>query len=166
MSGENFLLLRSRTCCFIFYVELSSLWTVNNTFFCLFRFLYISYGQRITLYFVSCFILHQLGKINNAVFCLFCFLSPPLCCSKNQFTLCLQIGSNVMVKIDCNLKCPFFLHINDNSLQFFDVYIFYDKFENGFVDVKYLCRYYVTYVRPLFSLGNFVRKKIMKLLLK
>ena len=81
--GENFLLLTSRTCRFIFYVELSSLWTVNNTIFCLFRFLYISYGQRITQYFVSCFILHQLGTANNAVFCLFCFLSPPLCCSKN-----------------------------------------------------------------------------------
>ena len=75
--GENFLLLISRTCRFIFYVELSSLWTVNNTIFCLFRFLYISYGRRITQYFPFCFILHQLGTANNAVFCLFCFLSPP-----------------------------------------------------------------------------------------
>ena len=67
--GENFLLLTSRTCRFIFYVELSSLWTVNNTIFCLFRFLYISYGQQITQYFISYFILHQLGTLNNAVFC-------------------------------------------------------------------------------------------------
>ena len=31
----------------------------------------------------------------------------------------------------------------DNSLQICDVYIFYYKFESGFVDLKYLCRYYV-----------------------
>ena len=42
--GEYFLLLTSRTCHFIFHVELWSLWTVNNTIFCLFKFLYISYG--------------------------------------------------------------------------------------------------------------------------
>ena len=100
------------TCSFMFYVELSSLWTANNTAFCLFWFLCSSYGKRITQYFVSCFILHQLGTVNNAVFCLFCFLSSPLCCFKNYFTLCLSIFSNVMEKFDCNLKCPFFLHIN------------------------------------------------------
>ena len=81
--GKNFFLLIFRTCRFIFNVELSSLWTVNNTIFCLFRFLYICYGQQITQYFVSYFILHRLGTANNTAFFLFCFLSSPLRCSKN-----------------------------------------------------------------------------------
>ena len=50
--GESFLLLTSQTCRFIFYVELSSLWAVNNTNFLL----------------VSVFI-HQLWTANNAIFC-------------------------------------------------------------------------------------------------
>ena len=79
---RKFLAANSRTFCFICYVKLSSLWTVNNTIFCLFWFLYISYGQRIMQYFATCFILYHLGTSNNTVFCLFCFLSPPLCSSK------------------------------------------------------------------------------------
>ena len=58
--GENFLQLIYRTCRFIFYVELSNLWTVTNIFFCLLWFLDISYGERIMHYFASDFILHQL----------------------------------------------------------------------------------------------------------
>ena len=58
--GENFLLLTYRTYRFIFYVELSNLWTVTNIFFCLLWFLDISYGERIMHYFASGFILHQL----------------------------------------------------------------------------------------------------------
>ena len=71
--GENFLLLISRTCHFMFYVELSSLWTVNNTICCLFWFVYISYGQRITQYFVSCFFLHRLGTAITQYFVCFVF---------------------------------------------------------------------------------------------
>ena len=61
VSRENFLLLISRTCRFIFYIELSSLWIVNNTIFCLFWLFYYGYRQQIRQYFVSSFILHQLG---------------------------------------------------------------------------------------------------------
>ena len=73
------LVLTSRTCHFIFYDELSSLWTVNKTIFCLFWFLYTIYGQQIVQYFVFCFTLHQLRTSNSTVFFLFCFLSPLLC---------------------------------------------------------------------------------------
>ena len=101
--GEKFLLLTSRTRSCIFYVELSSLWTVNKPIFCWFWFLYISYRQHVTQYFISGY-LHQLRTANNAVFCLFCFLCSPLWRFKNYFTLCLPIFSNTMGK--------FFLHIN------------------------------------------------------
>ena len=45
---------------------------------------------------------------------------------------------------------------SDNLLKFFDVYIFYYKFENGFVDVLYILYIYILVMQHHSHLDNTV----------
>ena len=74
--GENFLQQASPNCRFKLYVEHLNLCKVNNTTFCLFWFLYISYWIAKNN---SFFILHQFDTANNTILSLIYFSSPPLC---------------------------------------------------------------------------------------
>ena len=94
---------------YIYVYIIICIFIYNCIYICVYISIYICIHVFVYVYVYICI---YVNTANNAVFCLFCFFSPPLCCSKNSFTLCLPIFSNVMEKFDCNLTCPIFLHIN------------------------------------------------------